>query len=250
MQRYFVEDIYWDDHTLKIVTDDFHHLTRVMRMKPGDQVICNDQHGKQATCEIMAIETEVAHLKVVEWLTEETELPVQVTIVQGLPKGDKLDLIVQKATELGVNKVIPFDASRSIVKWDQKKAHKKIERLNKIAKEASEQSHRRIMSQVESLHSLKEIVKYSQDFDYCFVAYEETTREVKTDKLANYFSQITPGDKIMVLIGPEGGLTNTEIDSLYQAQFKPVRFGPRILRTETAPLYLLAALSFYFEEME
>ncbi|MBM7541680.1 16S rRNA (uracil(1498)-N(3))-methyltransferase [Amphibacillus cookii] len=249
MQRYFIEDQNWKNDQIIITNDDAHHIVNVMRMTLNDQVICNRSDGRVALCKIIEI-TDVIKLSILNWLEQEVELPIEVTLVQGLPKGDKLDWIAQKATELGVHTIIPFQASRSIVKWDMKKREKKQHRLKKIVKEASEQAHRNQLPKVEELHDLKALVQLSQHYDHKFVAYEETTRKQITQKLNVFFKQILPGQSVIVIIGPEGGLTEEEIDTFYQNGFEPVRFGPRILRTETASLYLLSALSYYFEETE
>ncbi|WP_017472620.1 16S rRNA (uracil(1498)-N(3))-methyltransferase [Amphibacillus jilinensis] len=249
MQRYFIEGQNWKNDQIIISGDDAHHIVNVMRMTINDQVICNRSDGRVALCEIIEI-TDVIKLSILEWLEQEVELPIKVTLVQGLPKGDKLDWIAQKATELGVHAIIPFQASRSIVKWDIKKREKKQQRLMKIVKEASEQAHRNQLPKVKELHDLKSLIQLSQHYDHKFVAYEETARQQITQKLNAFFKQILPGQSVIVIIGPEGGLTEHEIDTFYQNGFEPVRFGPRILRTETASLYMLSALSYYFEETE
>lgn len=249
MQYYFVEKDQWQGEHVTITGDDYHHLVNVMRKKVDDQVICSHPDGKQAICQITAVDEHVT-LRIVDYLDAQTELPIDVTIVQGLPKGDKLDCIVQKATELGARSFVPFNAVRSIVKWDQKKEGKKLARLQKIVKEASEQSHRQILPEIHSVQTLMNIVELSQGYDHLFMAYEETARELQSNKLSHHFEKIQPGDRVLIVIGPEGGLDEKEVHALYEAQFQAIRLGPRILRTETAPLYLLSALSYYFEETE
>lgn len=249
MQYYFVEKDQWQDGHVTITGDDYHHLVNVMRKKVDDQVICSHPDGKQAICQITAVDEHVT-LRIVDYLDAQTELPIDVSIVQGLPKGDKLDWIVQKATELGARSFVPFNAVRSIVKWDKKKEGKKLARLQKIVKEASEQSHRQILPEIHSVQTLMNIVELSQGYDHLFMAYEETARELQSNKLSHHFNKIQPGDRVLIVIGPEGGLDENEVHALYEAQFQAIRLGPRILRTETAPLYLLSALSYYFEETE
>lgn len=250
MQRYFVDQKNWFKPHVNINGDDYHHIVNVMRMKPGDEVICNHPDGDAYQCSIDKISDRNIQLLILDKLKNQVELPVNVTLIQGLPKGDKLEWIVQKATELGVQTIIPLECKRSIVKWDHKKSLKKSQRLQRIAKEASEQSHRTLQPAIETPYSLKQLISADQLFDHKFVAYEETTRRVKTKKLNHYLEQIKPGESIGVVIGPEGGLTEPEIAQLVQSGFQPIRLGPRILRAETAPLYLMSALSYYFEETE
>lgn len=249
MQRYFVAEEQWDDQKLTIIGDDYHHIANVMRMKPDDHVICNHPNGVAYLCLIKKIDDQMIYLTKLESLDNQVELPINLTLAHGLPKGDKLEWIVQKATELGVHAVIPLNSARSIVKWDLKKQQKKVERLQKIAKEASEQSHRTIQPAVHLPHTMKQLLLSDQHFDHKFVAYEETTRTVKTKKLHTYLEKIKPGQSVVIAIGPEGGFTETEIEQFYKAGFQPIRLGPRILRTETAPLYFLSTLSYLLEEM-
>lgn len=248
LQRYFVDREYWLDEQVVIKGDDYHHIVNVMRMKVGDEVICNHPDKEAYLCSIDRIDQQAIYLNKINHMTNQVELPVDITLIQGLPKGDKLEWIVQKSTELGVKKIIPLNTARSVVKWDAKKQAKKIERLKKIAKEASEQSHRTDQPIIESLMTIKQLSAQIEEFDHLFVAYEETTRQIKTDKLYTYLEDIKPGQSVAIVIGPEGGLTEKEIAQLYAAQFKAVRLGPRILRTETAPLYFLSVMSLLFEE--
>ncbi len=250
MQRYFVAEKQWDDQTLTIGGDDYHHIANVMRMKPDDHVICNHPDGVAYLCLINKIDEQMIHLTRLEALDNQVELPINLTLIHGLPKGDKLEWVVQKATELGVHSIIPLNSARSIVKWDLKKQQKKVERLQKIAKEASEQSHRTVQPIVHLPHTMKQLLSSDQIFDHKFVAYEETARTVKAEKLHTHLEQIKPGQSVVIAIGPEGGFTETEIEQFYEADFQPIRLGPRILRTETAPLYFLSALSYLLEEMD
>ena len=250
MQRYFVPAINFSDNKVTITGDDVHHITRVMRMEIGDEIICNHPSGKAAVSTITTVSENEVVVSINKWQEQNAELPIHVTVAQGLPKGDKLELILQKGTELGAAGFIPFQAARSVVKWDKKKVSKKIERFKKIVKEASEQSHRTLLPQVESIETLQDLIGSSDSYDHKYVAYEETTRELPTQKLSYYFDQIRVGEKVLICIGPEGGFSESEITKLHTAGFKSIRLGPRILRTETAALYALASLSYHFEERE
>lgn len=250
MQRYFVKASGWSDPDVTITDDAIHHITRVMRMEYGDKIICNHPEGKAAICVIKTMTEERIVTEIVEWQNQTVELPVRVTIAQGLPKGDKLELILQKGTELGAAAFIPLQAERSIVKWDNKKASKKNERFKKIIKEASEQSHRTLLPKMEKVASLHDVITMSASFDHKLVAYEETARDFPTKKLSHFYNQMVASQQVLLCIGPEGGFSEKEIKELHNAGFQSVRLGPRILRTETAALYALASISYHFEESE
>ncbi|MFZ3576495.1 16S rRNA (uracil(1498)-N(3))-methyltransferase [Virgibacillus sp. DJP39] len=248
MQRYFVPEENWEEDRLIITGDDAHHVIRVMRGSVGDKIICNHPSGYAVLGELVTIDDNVT-VSIVKFLQETVELPIHVTIAQGLPKGDKLEYVLQKGTELGASRFIPFTADRSVVKWDQKKASKKMTRFAKITKEASEQSHRNRIPQISSVMSLKELIEDTKDYDVKIFAYEE---EAKTDSFVSYasvISKLKSKQKIIVCIGPEGGFSNNEVDLLKENNFLSVRIGPRILRTETASLYVLASISYQFEEL-
>ncbi|NKE05154.1 MULTISPECIES: 16S rRNA (uracil(1498)-N(3))-methyltransferase [Mesobacillus] len=246
MQRYFIEK-QTSMEEFNISGDDYHHIVRVMRMKAGDEIICVTATGKSAVCQIAEITDEIVVANVVKWEDGTTELPVHVVIASGLPKGDKLELIIQKGTELGAFEFVPFTASRSIVKLDGKKAAKKVERWQKIAKEAAEQSHRSHVPAVREPVSLKELIKLSDEYTYKLVAYEEEAREGEASVLSSTLAKLQEGDSLLIVFGPEGGLTSEEVAHLTENRFLACGLGPRILRTETAPLYALSAVSYHFE---
>ena len=247
VQRYFVPMESFTESSVTITGDDFHHIVRVMRMEAGDTVIVVQPGGKAAVAEIKTITDDAVLADVVEWTKEEKELPVRLSIASGLPKGDKLEYIVQKGTELGAFSFFPFQAARSVVKWDEKKAGKKTERLQKIAKEAAEQSHRTVVPVVNEPVTLSGLIERAQDYDYKLIAFEESAKQGETAKLAATLKVIKPGQSILFVFGPEGGITEKELDKLVEAGFTACGLGPRILRTETAPLYALAAVSYHLE---
>lgn len=247
MQRYFVANDQIKENQIKIKGDDFHHITRVMRMEVDDEIIVVNEESQVAVAIISEITNEEVLVNAVEWKSDDKELPCKVTIVSGLPKGDKLEYIVQKGTELGASEFIPFIAARSVVKWDNKKQTKKIERLQKIVKEAAEQSHRSHLPKVQNMLNLTELIKYSSHYDYKLIAYEESAKQGEVAQLANVLKEAKAGQSILFVFGPEGGLTIEEVEKLEETGFKRCGLGPRILRTETAPLYALAAVSYHTE---
>ena len=249
MQRYFVPESEWNNKNVTISGDDVHHMNKVMRFQEGDKVICNHPDGKAAVCAIKKIDSAQIYLEILEWTEELAELPIDITISQGLPKGDKFDLIMQKGTELGANFFIPFKAERSVVVWDEKKLEKKMKRFTKIVKEASEQSHRNKIPQIKPMMSLPELMEESAKYDVKIFAYEEEVRSEHHGTFGKAVSGIKPGQKVMVCIGPEGGFSANEAAVLKNHGFISVRLGPRILRTETAAIYVLASISYHFEEL-
>ncbi|MEI5905787.1 16S rRNA (uracil(1498)-N(3))-methyltransferase [Bacillus spongiae] len=249
MQRYFVNTHANDQGTFKVEHEDAHHMLKVMRMKPGDCFFSVFLNGQSALAKIVEITSESVIASVIEWKDEDKELPVGVTIVSGLPKGDKLEYVIQKGTELGAARFIPFKADRSIVKWDAKKASKKRDRWEKIAKEAAEQSHRTIVPTIDEPQTLQELVAISQNYDHKLIAYEEAAKEGEYSVLATKLANVSPGDSLLFVFGPEGGLSTDEVVHLKENGFQACGLGPRILRTETAPLYALSAISFKFELM-
>lgn len=246
MQRYFIDE-QENENQFNISGEDYHHIVRVMRMKAGDEIICVLPMGKGAICQIEEITDEMVVANVVKWEEGTSELPVQVAVASGLPKGDKLEWIIQKGTELGAFEFVPFTASRSVVKWDGKKAAKKIERWQKIAKEAAEQAHRSRIPAIKEPVSVKELIKTSDNYTYKLIAYEEEAREGEGVALSSALARMQAGDSLLIVFGPEGGLTPEEVSLLGENGFVPCGLGPRILRTETAPLYALSAVSYHFE---
>lgn len=244
MQRYFIDQAY--QPSVEISGEAHHHMSRVMRMTVDDQVflVFNDKTAVKA--KIVTIDNEKVTLEEVEKEDLHRELPIDVTIASGFPKGEKLELIVQKGTELGAHDFIAFPGESSVAKWDAKKQQKKQQRLNKIAQEAAEQSHRQALPTV-NFASEKELIAHFTDYDAVLIAYEESAKQGEQAQLVQTFQQLKAGQKLLVVFGPEGGLTPKEIESFQAAGAKLCGLGPRILRTETAPLYLLSAASFYYE---
>ncbi|WP_433743232.1 16S rRNA (uracil(1498)-N(3))-methyltransferase [Falsibacillus pallidus] len=247
MQRYFIPEPYNGEERVVLHGEQFHHIVRVLRMKQGDSFYIVYKSGEAAIAEIQEISNEELAAAIVEWEHSYKELPIDVTIVSGLPKGDKLELIVQKGTELGAKQFVPFIADRSIVKWDEKKGTKKVERWNKIALEAAEQSHRNVVPTVEAPIKVKLLLEMSKHYDYKLAAFEESAKQGETSAFAAILREIQPGQSVMIAFGPEGGLSEKEAAMFKENGFILCGLGPRILRTETAPLYALSAISYQFE---
>ncbi|HEX6593101.1 MAG TPA: 16S rRNA (uracil(1498)-N(3))-methyltransferase [Bacillota bacterium] len=250
MQRYFISETNWSKKSVQIRGDDAHHIQRVMRFEVGDEIICNHPNGRVASCTISKISKQTVEATIDQWIDENRELPVQVTIAQGLPKGGKFEWVLQKGTELGAHAFIPFQAERSVVKWNSKKAQKKQQRFERIVKEASEQCHRNKIPTIRPLMAMDELLEESTSYDVKIFAYEQQTERPHDQSFASIIKRLEMDQKVLVCIGPEGGFSENEATVLTDNDFIPVRLGPRILRTETAPLYVLASISYHIEELQ
>lgn len=238
MQRYFVTKPIGDTLTIDD-SNQVHHITRVMRMKPSDNVVVCDNHGH---CFYMVI---AAVNKTTVTLTKIQALPrlnkkLHITLAQALIKKDHFELVLQKATELGADTIIPVDMDRSIVKLKDDQIVKKQTRWQSITQEASEQSQRDKICQINTMMTL-DCLDFSM-YDHVFYAYEKED----TLSLKDALKPVSPDSKIMMIIGPEGGFSPSEVAYL-EGKAHPVTLGPRILRSETAALYTLVALSFALE---
>lgn len=249
MQRYFIHEPIKADHSFILTGEDFHHLSHVMRMKAGDHFYAVFPNHQTALAVLDEISSDYAQASVVKWIHDEKELPIQVTVASGLPKGDKLDLIIQKGTELGASSFLPFITERSIVKWDEKKMNKKLARWQKIAKEAAEQSQRTMIPAIHEPVSVETLCDIASRYTWKLFAYEEAAKNGEHHVFHETLKSIKQKDTVLIAFGPEGGFSQEEASLLSEKGFLPCGLGPRILRTETAPLYALSAISYHFELM-
>ncbi|MGT2910115.1 16S rRNA (uracil(1498)-N(3))-methyltransferase [Streptococcus cameli] len=244
MQQYFVKGkaenpvTITDKETAK-------HMFSVMRLATGDEVVLVFDDGVKRLARVLSSQDQ--QFELVEELAETVEMPVEVTIASGFPKGDKLELISQKATELGASAIWAYPADWSVVKWDGKKLAKKEDKLAKIVLGAAEQSKRNRVPEVKLFDSKKDLLDRLADFDKIFIAYEETAKAGELSALAQELALVTPGQKLLFVFGPEGGISPQEIDAFEASGGIKVGLGPRIMRTETAPLYALSAVSYALE---
>lgn len=245
MQRYF-SSLPFINNQLLISGDDAKHIQKVMRMQEGNSIIIvTEEVAYKAN--IIGFKGQDVQVEMIEGPLKSNELPKKITICCGLPKGEKLDLITQKGTELGMDELVLFDAERSIVKWDSSKGLKKQQRLQKIAKEAAEQSHRNKIPQISEMLSFKQLLSMSSKYDCLYVADEEEAKLTDRKRFVDQLKEALNFDSILVVFGPEGGLSRKEISELHEKGFHSISLGPRILRAETAPLYVLSAISYELE---
>lgn len=244
MQQFFADPSMIREGRVCLEGPDVNHMKNVLRMKQGEDVRINDGCGRTWLCSIQSYEGKTAVLDILKELDADTELPARIWLFQGLPKGDKMELIVQKAVELGAYAVVPFSAKRSVVRLDQKKAEKKRERWQAVAKGAAEQSGRGIIPEVHPLKSFNEALDMAADLDVTLIPYE---REEGMDGMIRAVRKIRPGQSAGIFIGPEGGFEEEEVEQAKRAGAHAVTLGKRILRTETAGLTALSILMYHLE---
>ncbi|WP_314349711.1 16S rRNA (uracil(1498)-N(3))-methyltransferase [Granulicatella elegans] len=246
MQRYFINQVVQSvGEKISVLKDQEHHMVKVMRMNIEESCEVVDEKEQLYVAKITQLSP--LELTIEEYKEQNVELPIDVTIFVGLSKGDKLETIVQKATELGVHTIVPVEMKRNMVKWTKDKSQKKIERLQKIAQEAAEQSHRLHVPKVLDLMTLKESVILAKQSTKALVAFEEVAKEGEAAVFLQTLTSLQKGDSIAFYFGPEGGFDLQEIEYLNSQKVHSCALGPRILRAETAPMYALAAVSYHFE---
>ena len=246
MQRYFIDQVIQSvGEKISVPKEQEHHMIKVMRMNIGECCEIVDEKEQLYIAKITQLSP--FELTIEEHKEQQVELPIDVKIFVGLSKGDKLETIVQKATELGVHTIVPVELKRNMVKWTKDKSQKKIERLQKIAQEAAEQSHRLHIPKVLELMTLKESVVLAKQSTKTLVAFEEVAKQGEAAALVQSFTSLKEGDSIAFYFGPEGGFDVQEIEYLNSQEVYSCALGPRILRAETAPMYALAAVSYHFE---
>ena len=246
MQHFFVDASQVSEETIRIEGSDVNHMKNVLRMRIGEEVTVSDGQGKEYLCQVRDFEEEQVQLKIVETKASDAELPSKIYLFQGLPKQEKMELIVQKCVELGIYAVVPVSMKRCVVKLDAKKGAKKVERWNTIAASAAKQSGRGIVPEVMSVKTYKEALEMAKDLDVVLVPYECAEGMDHTKKL---IQSIKPGQSVGIFIGPEGGFDPDEIALACETGGQVITLGKRILRTETAGLALLSVLIFPLEQV-
>ena len=242
MQKYFItkEDLLAN----RITGDDAYQISTVLRFK-GNEIVMVSDSEKNYLAKIEKVSKDEVSFKILEEKTGDMELPVFVSIYQGYPKGDKMEEIIKHSTELGASKIVPTFMKRSIVKLEDKKIQSKIQRFQKIAKEAAEQSFRSKIPTIDSIMYLKAIDFSS--YDVKILCYEENAKNGELTNFKNIVTNLKPGMKVAVVIGPEGGIDDNELEYLNKLGFISCSLGKRILRTETAVFYVLSSISYEME---
>ncbi|WP_174851462.1 16S rRNA (uracil(1498)-N(3))-methyltransferase [Streptococcus suis] len=221
------------------------HMFSVMRLQADKQIVLVFDDGIKRLARV--VDSQNQSVEIIEELSDNVELPVSVTIAMGFPKGDKLEFVAQKATELGMAALWAFPADWSVVKWDGKKLGKKAEKLEKIAQGAAEQSKRNRIPAVRLFEKKVDFLAQLAGFDQIILAYEEAAKEGEQANLVKILSGLEIGQSVLVIVGPEGGVSPEEVAAFEGAGAVKTGLGPRILRAETAPLYALSAISYATE---
>lgn len=245
MYQFFVAPEQINGKDIRITGSDVNHIKNVLRMKIGEEIaVSNGVDGKEYRCEILAVGEEEICCTLRFIKEEGLELPSKIYLFQGLPKADKMELIIQKAVELGVYEIIPVAMRRCVVKLDEKKAKSKLLRWQSISEAAAKQSRRRVVPAVKEVMTFKEAVSYAEQIDVKLLPYELAEGMQHTKEL---IAGLKPGQSIAVFIGPEGGFDEDEIKTASESGLQPITMGKRILRTETAGFTILAWLMYHLE---
>lgn len=244
MQHFFVTPDQVKEKEIWIEGSDVNHIRNVLRMKTGEKLEISDGNNRKYLCAVMEMDTDAVRTEIIEEYESDTELPSRIYLFQGLPKSDKMDLIVQKAVELGAYEIIPVEMKRSVVRLDEKKAAKKTDRWNEIAKSAAKQAGRGLIPEVKRVMKYKEALAYARELDVVLLPYELASGMEGTKQVID---QIKAGQSVGIFIGPEGGFETEEVEQGTAAGAKTVTLGRRILRTETAGLAVLSILMYHLE---
>lgn len=246
MFNFFVDDSKRQGDIFYIDGTDFNHIKNVLRMRVGDELLVSSL-GKSHLCEIESLDGDTAKVKITCENYQSTELPVEIILFQGLPKADKLELIIQKTVELGVTRIVPVEMSRCVVKLDEKKKNTKVSRWQAIAESAAKQSKRTVIPEIGNVLTFKQMLEEAKALDLFLVPYENKDGMAATKAALD---KIKSGMKVGILIGPEGGFEEAEVEAAALVGGEAISLGSRILRTETAAITATAMCMLHIEMSE
>lgn len=229
------------DKNILISGEDVNHIKNVLRLRCGDKISVSDGDGTDYICRISKILPDKVTADIEDIVRNASELPVRITLFQGMPKSDKLELIIQKAVELGATEIVPVITKRTVVKIDDKKASKKIDRYNMIAMSAGKQSGRGIVPKVSEFMSFKQAIEYAKNLDMNIIPYEEAEG---IEYSRQVIKETNSKGSLGIFIGPEGGFAKDEVELAMSIGAKCITLGNRILRTETAGFAVLSIIMF------
>lgn len=244
MNRFFVSDD-MTDKSVTITGGDVNHIRNVLRLKLNDEIVVNNGNGMDYHCNISAIENDRIVADITDISKNAAELPVEITLFQGYPKSDKLEFVIQKTVELGVHRIVPVITKRTIVKPDDKKLGRKMERYNAIAEAAAKQSGRGIIPEVCSPVTFEEALDMADKLSMNIIPYEKAAGIGDTKRI---IEDIRNHESLGIFIGPEGGFASDEVDAAVSKGARTVTLGHRILRTETAGMAVMSIIMFELEE--
>ena len=244
MHRFFVERSQIEENRVWIVGGDVNHIRNVLRMRVGDKIQISDGSSQVRLCQIIQMENDRIETEILSIEESLAELPAQIYLFQGIPKGDKMEWIIQKAVELGVYAIVPMRTNRVVVKLDKKKEESRLKRWNGIAESAAKQSGRSFIPEVLPVMEFEEVCHFVQEFACKIIPYECAEGIERTKEL---IKGIQTKNQVGILIGPEGGFEKDEIEMALQNGIEAVSLGKRILRTETAGMVVLSVIMFELE---
>lgn len=246
MYQFFVTDDQIGDDTIRVIGSDVNHMKNVLRMKPGERVRISNQSGRDFLCSVESLSENEIRLHIEQKDIPGTELPAKIYLFQGIPKGERMETVIEKTVELGVYEIIPVAMKYCVVKLDEKKAGKKVARWQEIARSAAKQSKRSIIPRIHPVMSFDEAAAYAKACDVRLVPYENEEGMTAT---ARAFEGLSGAETISVFIGPEGGFAEEEIHAL-RGDSQVISLGRRILRTDTASITMLSMLMMGLEMCE
>lgn len=247
MYHFFAEHENIYENYIDIKGEDVNHIRNVLRLKVNDEILISSGDNIDYSCKIAELADDYVRADIVSTDNRGRELGTDVYLFQGLPKADKMELIIQKNVELGIHEIIPVAMKRCVVKLDDKKAKNKIARWNTIALSAAKQSKRSIVPKVSDVLSFKQAVDFAKTLDVVLLPYECADGMGKTKRIIN---SLKPGTKVGIFIGPEGGFDRGELNYATENNCEIITLGKRILRTETAGMMLMSVLMYHFEDDE
>ena len=249
MPKFFVNKEQINENTITIIGEDVKHIKNVLRLKVDDNIqICNLETSINYTCGISKINSDNIECIIFNETSSNCESNVQISIFQGLPKADKMELIIQKSVELGGYEITPIEMKRCVVRFDEKSKIKKIERWQKISEAAAKQSGRDIIPKINNVINVKNICNLISNYDIVLLAYENEQENTLKNELLRIKSKAINKMNIGIIIGPEGGIDKEEVEILKNSGAKVITLGKRILRTEPASLVLLSNILYELEE--
>ena len=242
MPKFFVNKDQINDKTITITGDDVNHIKNVLRLNVDDDLqVCNNDTKENYTCGITKINSKSIECIIFNKIESQSEGNILIDVFQGIPKSDKMELIIQKSVELGVNSIIPVEMKRCVAKIDEKDKAKKILRWQKISEVAAKQCGRDIIPKINDIIKLENICNIIKEYDIVLLAYENEEINSLKKELKNINNE---NIKIGIIIGPEGGLEKKEVDILQENGAKVVTLGKRILRTETVAFTLISIIMY------
>jgi 16S rRNA (uracil1498-N3)-methyltransferase len=245
MHRFYVEHCSDAEKSITIYGEDAHHIRNVLRLRAGEEIIISDGGSRDYICSLSLLENDRVVADIVDICDNSAELPIRITLFQGMPKADKMELIIQKAVELGAASIVPVMTKRTVVKLEPKKELRKQERFQSIAESAAKQSGRGVIPKVQDFMSFREAVDLAASMDMVLIPYEEARG---MEYARQVIAEIKDKKSLGIFIGPEGGFVKEEVEYAIQKGAKCITLGNRILRTETAGMAILSIIMFALDK--